>query len=200
MRLLLGIIAFHAGAAAAWLILKTPAKRSIRTWSWQNLQDPSPLPRPALAPRHSSSASRASRGARGMAVVRRAAAAGIDGLRPPRDLNDRRVQRSGGPSTRLGRAWRAPGSRGGPGGTHRARGAPPVALLAAAAASRRVLASRETPAKQGNRNEPSSRKFPGLRPPLRRPGLDTWPPELTALGELGGRPCRGVPPPPGRPI
>ena len=42
------------------------------------------------------------------------------------------------------------GSRDGSGGAHRARDAPLGALLAAVAASRRVLASMEKPAKQGN--------------------------------------------------
>ena len=74
-------------------------------------------------------------------VVGRAATARAAELKRQGKSIYRRAERPGGPSIRVGRAWRPPGSRDGSGGAHRARAATPDTLRAAVAALRRVLAS-----------------------------------------------------------
>ena len=130
------------------------------------------------------------------AVVGRAATAKAAELKSQGKSIHRRAERPGGPSMRVGRVRRAPGSRDGSGGAHRARAATPDTLQAAVAALRCVLASTEMPAKRSNRHVagPSGTMRPHRRD--RRPRLGTGPLQAAPAGQRGEWARRDMRPPP----
>ena len=104
-------------------------------------------------------------------------------IESPQAVKHRRAQQPGEPSTHLGRARRARGSRDGSGAAHRALGRRPGALQAGVVVLRRTVAYKQS---EGHRQQAALCCLMPPRSGDRRSKLDTGHLRVTPAGKAGG--------------